>query len=74
MKKEIVIPFSTLEEVVGDDFLEKIAHQTNIYARAHAKPPNPGSHIQPWHDVDPSKMKLFLGILFCNGVGTQSNL
>ena len=51
LKKEIVTPLSTFEEVVDDDFFQEVAHETNVYARTHERSPDPGSNMQSWYDV-----------------------
>ena len=68
LKKEIVTPLSTFEEVVGDDVFVNVARETNIYARAHEGSSDPGSHMQKWHDVTVQEMEKFFGILFVMGM------
>ena len=63
LKKEIVTPLSTFEKVVGDDFFVDVARQMNVYARAHERSPDPGSHMQKWHDVTVQELQMFFGIL-----------
>ena len=72
LKKEIVTPLLTFEEVVGDDFFQEVAHQTNVYARTHERSPDPGLHMQPWHDVTAKEIQLFFGILFVMGMGQKA--
>ena len=72
LKKEIVTPLSTFEEVVGDDFFVDVARQTNVYARAHERSPDPGSHMQPWHDVTVQELQNVFWHTFCDGDGKKA--
>ena len=69
-ESEEVTPLSVFEEVLGGDFFERIANETNIYARQNLRCADSKSHMRARYDGD--EIKKFFGIVLVMGIHPNS--
>ena len=71
LQSEEVTPLSIFNEVLGGDFYDKIAHETNIYSRRNPSRSSSQSHMKDWYDVNGDEIKKFFGMLIIMGIHSQ---
>ena len=65
-------PLSALHLMVGDNFFNDLARQTNIYAAQTLNTPwESSSHQKPWYDVDPNELKNFFALVLVMGLSLK---
>ena len=72
LESKEITPLSVLELMLGGDFFERIADETNTYARQNLRPSHSTSHMKAWYNVDREEMKKFFGVLIVMGIHPNS--